>query len=330
MFTYNENRVLFLERGSLKFPCSVSVTIQLTPNPARGDKVAGLTVVVNSRARVNWNANTGRSIAQCDPPLPATKAGATVGGIGLIINGRAVEAKWECASRDELLGTLSALHFVLPLSLSLELSDAVTPAVTSGRVGDAEFGWQVAGTGVHGETAEAAERDARCLRALQRLPALCDQQNARLLAAAAYFQRAVRLLAVGLGPSEFAGEAVINLAESLEVLFPGAPLQTRDAVRAGLAQLGYDSALIEGTFVPCLVMRSTLDAAHVRMATLAADERRKLQLYMEAVVGEFRLLVVRVADAVIQGNIDLAPYTDERAPGEDLARILNNLSGNYT
>ena len=325
MFTYHENRVLHLERGSLTFPCTVNATVELTPAAAVSDRVPGATCAHGSRARLSWDANTGRSTVECDPPLAPTDAAASIAGVAVEIHGRRVEARWECASRDELVGTLGALHFVLPLSLSLEFLDPLTPAVTSGRAGDAVFVWQVERTGGVHETLDGASRDARCHGALERLPTLCDPKNSRLLAASAYMHRAVRLLGAGLGPTEFAGEAVMNLAKTLEVLFPGGPTSSRDAVRAGLAQIGYERPAIENTFVPALRLRSSLDSAHVRMATLRADERRKLQAYMERVANEFRTLVATIADAVANGSFALAPYDGERSPRDDIAALLDRL-----
>jgi hypothetical protein len=326
VFTYQENRVLFLEKGQIAFPASVTAVVELSPNPALGDQVAGKTVRVGSRARISWDANVGRSIVVGEPPLPPTDITAAVANIRFVMRGRTVEATWDCSSRSELLGVLGALHFVLPLAVSLELADPLTPFVTSGKVGGVEFAWMVEGTGAQFETVEPEIRDERCLRALKRLPLLCDSSNARLLAAAAYVQRAARLLAVGVGPSEFAGEAVINLAKALEVLFPAPLTRTREAVRKGLKKFGYDQEAIEHVFVPALILRSSLDAAHVRMATLAANERRQLQLYMESVEPEFRRLVVKIADAVSEGTAVLAPYDSKRSPEDDLAKTFAALA----
>jgi hypothetical protein len=65
----------------------------------------------------------------------------------------------------------------------------------------------------------ADSRDERCAAAIGRLPVLCESANLRLLAALAYFERAIRLLAAGHGPTKFAGEAIVNLSKSLEMLF---------------------------------------------------------------------------------------------------------------
>ena len=324
MFTYNENRVLLVERGTLSFPNKVTIAVEFDPNPVLGDQVPGLTCPVGSNARSTWDANTGRSLAECDAPLPRTKTVASADGISIRINGRSLKATFQCTSRAQLLGVLGALHFVAPISLGLEFADPFMPATTSGQVGNTKFVWQVERTAVYHESLQGTERNSRCAKAIERLPALCDPSNRRLLAACTYFQRAVRLLLAGTGPTEFAGEAVVNLAKALEVLFPGS--QSRDAVRRGLETVGYDKDLIERKFIPALLLRSHLDAAHVRMATLRADERRKIQMYVEDVAVEFRTLIARVVEAVTDGQLQLAAYQDERKPDDDISRIINGIS----
>jgi hypothetical protein len=262
---------------------------------------------------------------QSRPPLPPANVETEVETLALTIVGHTAQATWRCSSREDLAGTLGALHFVLPLCLSLEFADPTLPAVTCGRAGGAAFVWQVEATRGAFEAVPTAERDAKLLRALDRIPLLCAGRNVRLLAAAAYFQKAARLIVAGIGPSEFAGDAIVNLAKCLEALFPARPSETRDAVRRGLTQLGYEPQAIEDTFVKSLVLRSSLDAAHVRMATLTADERRKLQLYMERVLAEFRYLLRDLAERAADDNLELAPYESERTADDELSRLLSSL-----
>ncbi|HXL89437.1 MAG TPA: hypothetical protein VN969_10765 [Streptosporangiaceae bacterium] len=322
MFTYHENRVLFAEDGRLEFPCDVSAVIEFSPSAVYGDAVAGMTCAHGSQVRMMWNANTGRTEVEGRPSLPVADVARKVGSIGLKIVGHTAHATWHCSSLEDLHGTLGALHFVLPLCASLEFADPTTTAVASGSAGSILFVWQVEATRGKFETVLPADRDARLQRALMRVPLLCAAPNVRLLAAAAYFQKASRLFLAGIGPSEFAGEAVVNLAKCLDVLFPAGPTGTRDAVRRGLAELGYDTETIERTFVMSLLLRSSLDAAHVRMAVLTADERRKLQLYLEQVLARFRDLLRDVAERMAEGLLELLPHDSERAADDELARLL--------
>ena len=331
VFTYKENRVLFLEEGGpLAFPCDVTVTVMLAPSPVHGDYVPGSTCRLGSQAGLTWNANTGRNVTLSTPPLDPTDVRATVGDLKFAINGHTVEAAWHCGSRNDLLGVLGALHFVLPLSIGVAFADPAIPIVTSGRAGDTKFVWQVESTGTAFETLGAVDRDERVLAALARLPVLCARRNVRLLASLAYLDKAVRLLTTGFGPSDFAAEAVLNLAKCIEVLFPGPPEMSREAARAGLAALGYSDDEIEQTFVKALVLRSRLDAAHVRLATLNAAERRKVQMYMEGVIDRFRALLRDMIDRASRDDLDLAPYEHDRSPGDELARILDSIADTVT
>jgi hypothetical protein len=323
MFTYHENRVLLVENGTLTFPNKVSVRIEFIPNAALGDRVPGLTCLVGSKAHQTWDANTGRALAESDPPLPRAKADINLDDIEVRIIGRSLKASFECASREQLLGVLGALHLVAPVSLSLRFTDPVIPVVTSGHVGNAHFVWQVERTAVSVDAVTQSTRDSRCIEAIAQLPTLCDPQNRRLLAACIYLQKAMRLLSAGAGPSEFAGEAVVNMAKTLEAIFPGR--QSHDAARAGLKGIGYGDADIEEKFIPALVLRSKLDAAHVRMATLNADEHRKLQIYMENAIVEFRSLLAKVIQALTDGKMRLTAYQDERKPGDEISKILDRI-----
>jgi len=91
---------------------------------------------------------------------------------------------------------MQVIHDVLPLSLSLEFPDPFTVATTAADAGSARIVWQVANTGSSFETMTADSRDERCAAAIERLPVFCEPANLRLLAALAYFERAVTALAI--------------------------------------------------------------------------------------------------------------------------------------
>ena len=62
-------------------------------------------------------------------------------------------------------------------------------------------------------------------------------------------------------------EVALNLAKTLEVLFPASASDTIDAARAGLSELGYESSIIEKWYIPAITLRNGLDVAHVSLAT---------------------------------------------------------------
>jgi len=325
MFTYHENRMLAIESGTLRFPNKVRIRMEFSPNAIFGDQVPGLTCPTGSTVRNSWNANTGRCHAESNPPLPGTDVEIALDDVSIKIYRGFLKATFECTSREQLVGVLGALHFVAPVSLSLAFADPVIPIVTSGHVGDASFVWQVQESRGSFEVITKSMRDSRCTQAIEYLPVLCNPDNRRLLAACTYLQKAARLTSTGNGPSEFAGEAVVNMAKSLEVLFPGS--QSRNSVRDGLKTIGYENLEIEEKFLPALILRSKLDAAHVRMATLRADERRQLQIYLEQSIGNFREALTKITKAVAESRLQLAAHKDERKPGDEISKILDNIGG---
>ena len=323
MFTYRENRVTFLEQGRLSFPCQVTVSMELSSNPALGDEVPGGVTALGSTARMMWDANTGRSQVLSTPPLAPANTALECGGIDFRLDGRTVTASFQADSRKELLGAMQVMHDVLPLSLSLAFPDPFTVATTAANAGSARIVWQVANTGSSFETMTGDSRDERCAAAIERLRVLCEPANLRALAALAYFERAIRLLAAGHGPTEFAGEAIVNLSKALEVLFPGD--KSRDAAKAGLRQLGYEEPLIANTFIRVMLLRAKLDAAHVRLASLIWDERARLQAFLESVSGAFRTMLSDVLSAVADGRLKLVPYARARNAHDDISALLDGI-----
>jgi hypothetical protein len=324
VFTYRENRVTFLEQGRLRFPCQVTVSMELSPNQALGDEVPGGVAALGSTARMMWDANTGRSQVLSMPPLAPASTALECGGIDFRLDARTVTASFRADSRQELLGVMQVMHDVLPLSLSLAFPDPFTVATTAADAGSARIVWQVANTGSSFETMTAGSRDERCAAAIERLPVLCEPTNLRLLAALAYFERAIRLIVAGHGPTEFAGEAIINLSKVLEVLFPRD--KSRDAAKAGLRQLGYEEPLIANTFIRVMLLRAKLDAAHVRLASLTWDERARLQAFLESVSGAFRKMLSDVLSAVADGRMKLAQYASARKARDDISELLDGIA----
>jgi hypothetical protein len=272
---------------------------------------------------MTWDANAGKASSLAENTFPETSFEGDIGPMHFTFRGRIVEASWECHSRDELIGYLGTLHFVLPLSLSIRFMDPFTVLTTSGRTKHCRFVWQVNGTRHNGDVISVEERDGRLKDGFRYLPIIVEASNIRLLAATEYFHRAVRLIDVGDGPSEFASEAIVNLAKVLEALWPGEP--SRDAIRVGLESMGVDGSLIESVFVPCELLRSHLDAAHVGLAILRFEERAKLQSFLEGVLVHFRHLLRRIIEKVDSEEMDIISYESNRHNNDDLAKFFRQL-----
>jgi hypothetical protein len=221
------------------------------------------------------------------------------------------------------MGYLGTLHFVLPLSFSVTFMDSITALTTSGKMEHCRFVWQANGTQQKVDVISTEERDTRLKDGFRYLPIIVEPPNIRLLAATEYFHRAARLIDVGDGPSEFASEAVVNLAKVLEALWPGDP--SRDAIRSGLEGIGVVPSLIEGVFIPCELLRSNLDAAHVGLAMLRFEERAKLQSFLDGVLVHFRQLLRQLIEGVGSGNMVINPYVSERRDNDDLEKFFSQL-----
>lgn len=177
MFTYRENRSILHEEGRLDLPGNVIVAIELSANPVLGDRIEGNTTPTATKALVSWNANTGRSTALAETPLPATDVSVEFEDMLLNLKGRVVTVQWRCESREELYGVPGALHFALPLVMGLEFIDPVTVNVTQGANGRCRFVWHVTRTGTTGENIDKVIRDERVTQALRTLPTLLDPRN---------------------------------------------------------------------------------------------------------------------------------------------------------
>jgi hypothetical protein len=67
-------RVLFLDHGGdLRFPNNAHLQIEFAPNPGLGGPAPpGQTTAAGVSARLEWNANLGRSTVSPEVPLPET------------------------------------------------------------------------------------------------------------------------------------------------------------------------------------------------------------------------------------------------------------------
>jgi hypothetical protein len=317
---------LFLDAGEqLSFPNHVHLSIAFNANPGLGGIAPpGQTAAAAAKTTLRWDANIGRSTVHSDPPLPELNLAVSWGPYDLRLQGQNLTVDFDSQTRDGLLSALWTFHYLLPILLSLDFLDAPTVATTSGTVGDAPFTWQVARTEGLFETTNSARQAEKFRRALDRMASVNGDSNRPLLASLAYFQRGVRLAATGDAAYEFAGEVILNLAKCLQALFPPEAGLSREPVRKGLTRLGLSSEDIETWFVPCLLLRDTLDVAHIRFTSLTADQLRTLQVYSERALGHFRDMLRTVMDSNSEGTFELAPYLDEGpdAQTENTVKIL--------
>jgi hypothetical protein len=189
-------------------------------------------------------------------------------GVTVHMDGTSLKVEFECRDRETLLGMLGTLRYLLPLLLNVEFADPPVIVISSGRVGDVEFNWQVERTAGPFEVVDQHVQEAKITAAWGRLALIADGGNVRLRTAAYYFYEACRLEQAGSAVSEFLAEILLNLAKTLEVLFPVTDQRgSRDTVRAKLHALGYSDEDVESYFLPAMALRDELDVAHINLAS---------------------------------------------------------------
>jgi hypothetical protein len=323
-------RVLLVESGKLTFPNHAEIELRFDPSPAfGGDAPPGQTVRLGSTARAQWDANRGRSATLGLPPMDPLNVHISDDGMSVHMQGPLVRVDFECPERATLLGVLGALRYLLPLILNLEFADPPVAVMSSGRVGEVEFNWQVERTAASFEAVDQQNHEAKVSRAWQRLALVSDGGNVRLRTAGYYFYKACRLEQAGSAASEFLAEILLNLAKTLEVLFPVTDqLGSRDTVRAELRALGYTDEEVESNFLPAMALRDEIDVAHVSLASFDSQQLGTIFRYAEGALHQFRLLLRRVFDAVTAGSLTLEPYEDT-GPRKQATVLLNRLSERY-
>jgi hypothetical protein len=333
VFAYQARpRVCFRDDGrELVFPNEAHIDIVFSPITGLGGMAPpGRTGILGQTARLNINANTGHVTVGVEVPLDEVTFDGIAGGVKVHLHGLHLEIDFLCQSRSQLQGVLNVFHYVLPMVLGVTFVDPPTVATTAGRVGDVPFTWQVErGTG----SFDVTTSESQCVRveeALRRMELVVAPENRRLLAGISYFNRAVRLDCSGATAFEFTGEVMLNLAKCLEVLFPPADgRQSRDAVRSGLASLGYSKVEIETWFMPALLLRAEVDVAHVRLTLFSYEQLKTIQDYAEQVESHFRKMIQTLIAAVEDGSFSITPYQDagpDRKVTEMLTRLRSNLA----
>jgi len=326
VLTFRENRVNFVESGRPVYPSRVTVRLDFEPSPFLGDSVEGATVLEGSMARFSWNANTGRATVLSEPPFPSAKSRVLLGDTQVALDDHTLEVVVDCASSQELTGHFASLCFIMPLAFAIEFREAVVARTTTASSPSANYVWQVARSSPSCEIISVETRDDRINAAILNFSTLLDAKNTRLLCAAEYFHKAVRMIEVGAGPSEFAAESIVNLSKVLEVLFPGEP--TRQVIRAGLNSAGVEAGTIERYFLPCVMLRSHFDAAHVKIEGPTPEQRQTLQQYLESAVHEFRIFLSDYTHRVSRDEIAVAEYQPDPSD-QEVANFFKRLSESF-
>ena len=337
MLTYQlHTRIFQIEDGGrFTFPSKVHLEFKLAPGTTFGtDDAPSRTLVRAREASVLINSNTGRWLAQSRPPLEKLEVIVESPTSRLCLSGHNLTYDFECASIEELDGTLTAFKWVLPPLLNIEFSDPPIVEYARGRVGETTFRWEHKADEwrIQMRTVTADRLEEHFALAIEAMPIFNGTANRRLAAALAYFHVATRLNICGDSPWEFMAETILNYAKCLDILFVTSA-NTRDDLRTGLQALGYADDEIEGDFVPITILRSWIDVAHPRVAIYKSHDLKVLYRYVALAETTFRELLRRVVDKVQDGTFavpereDLSLEPDERKRMDRLVAQMKSRLG---
>lgn len=329
MLTYRvRKRVLRAHDPSrLVFPSIVEVCVELTPNQPFGtDPAGGRTAVRAVAATALFNASTGQHTIESKQPLKPLDVTIEEPDRLIQLAGNILTITCPFESAQELNGFLESIYYGLPILLNVEYADPPLIGQVTGRVGEAEFKWELDGWRMAFSTTTQDRQEQAFARAWDRFNLLSAPHRRRLIAALHYFHVACRLDRVAKVPGEFMAEMILNLAKILEVLFP--PIgdgNNRDAARAGLKQLGYGAEAVERDYIPAMALRNVIDVGHVYLSMFTFPQLRVIHAYTERAETAFRDLLKRVVERIESGTFDVPEYTDP-TPGRDAIAIVETMA----
>jgi hypothetical protein len=192
-----------------------------------------------------------------------------------------------------------------------------------GSVNGALFRWELAKWSVQSWPTTQDEQEEAVIQACQRIDLLAaTQRRRRLFGGLHHFHLACRLGTKSDTVGEFLAEMIMNLAKSLEVLFPPkGDGNTRDAARDAFRELGFTDDRIEGDFIPAMVLRNQVDVAHVELGLFRSDDLKMVHAFVERAESAFREMFRLLLGKIAAGTFDVAAYDVGPARPEALATI---------
>jgi hypothetical protein len=301
--------------------CEVRFHLQpLQPFGLQAD--GGRTAVRAVAASALFNANTGAHTIESKEPLKPVEVLLEDPLRNVHLVGNVLSVSQHFQNLNELAETIEGIYFGLPLLLNLPFADPPYVERVDGSVGSNPFRWELSHWQMAFRVTTQDVQETAVLRALTRMSILAAPSRRRLIAGLHHFHVACRLARQGSTAGEFLAEVVLNLAKSLEVLFPpDGDGQTRDAVRRALRQLDFDDARIEGDFIPAMALRNEIDVGHVELGLFKMDHLKVIHAFAERAEEAFRELFERLLSRIESGAFDITPYTVGTARPAALAVI---------
>jgi hypothetical protein len=272
-------------------------------------------------ANVLFNAHSGQHTITSTQPLKPLEVALQYQDLRATWTGPVLTIAKRFTSGDELSSLVEVAYFVLPPLLAVSFADPPYVLQVEGEIGSRPFQWELAEWRAGFTTTTQEQQERFAAQAWERLALVAIPGRRRLVAALHYFHVACRLAREGTTAGEFVAEVILNLAKVLEVLFPPS---TRDAARAGLADLGFSQDDVEGRFLPAMALRSKIDVAHVGLGMFTVDQLKVIHAYTHLAEGAFRDLLQRILDRIVREEWDVAGYEFD-APDADAIKIVERL-----
>ena len=314
----------------IELPVSAEIRFHLQPLQSFGMAAGGGRTAVRSVvATVNFDLNTGFYEFESKEPLRPLEVVIEEPPLRVCsLNGNVLTLTETFDSWETLHGTIESVYFGLPMLLNATFADPPIVERVDGTIGGHEFRWELSKWNMKSQTTTQDLQENRVGQAWLRMPLLANHSRRRLVAALHYFHVACRLDRKGGTPGEFLPEVLLNLAKTLEALFPphgdGTSL---DAARSGLKQLGYTVENIERDFTPAIALRNQVGVGHVFVALLTRDQLEVLHAYTERAEFAWRKMLDRAIARIEAGDFDVAPYELQQAP-DNVVRIIEKLKAN--
>lgn len=304
-------RVFRLAPGkSLSFPADCVLRFHLQPpQPFGVESGGGRTCVRAVEGTAFFNANTGESTIDSKEPLSPLDVTIECLDYDIRLDGCLLTLSGTFASLGEVEQMVESVYFVLPTLLNVPFADPPYIERVDGVIASVDFRWELAQFGGKYRTTTQEHQEARFADSWDRMSVVAESGRRRLAAALHYFHVACRLDRCGQTAGEFVAESLLNLAKTLEVLFPpSGDGKTREAVRDGLRELGYSDARIERDFMPAMALRNEIDVGHVELGLFKPDDLTAIHAFVDRAEGAFREMLNTLLAQVESGDFVIAQH----------------------
>lgn len=325
MLTYQLQRRTCRIKNNIEFTFPNDVVIEVYLEPSEqfgvGDRPSK-TAVRAHKARVYFDANTGRRSILSDPLLESIEAIIEWDNLRLEMQGNKLVATTRCDSFQNLEDLLTTLHYIMPIILNVELAEPPVVKRTAGQVGESIFNWELSEIKLSFETTTKEKQDIRVIDSFQFLGEgiISGLSNRRLAAAMYYCYVARRLVEAGHSPYEFMADVILNFCKILQIMFG----EDRDDVRAELSRLDYPKNDIEVKFIPIMILRNEFDVGHVSISLFTREQLDALYMYLEETERDFQELLKKVISKIKDGSYTLRQDPD-LSLDKDKLKIMNRL-----